>query len=544
MTVASKQALARDLVAACAAAGTRHLFGIPGGGSNLDVVGAAEEFDIRFVLTHTENAAAIMAGVAGELTGAPGLCLVTRGPGAASAVNGIAQAELDRQPVILITDNVAASEQERISHQRIDQHALFAPITRASVVLTGVDDENPVALTGRGIGLQPGPVHVDVDPSARPVHHTELSPSSAIELDDAARTLLESASHPVLIVGVGALDGGPVRQSRLAAALARLGSRTNIPVLCTYKARGMVADSSGHSAGVMTGATIESPVLDAADLIIGIGLDPVELIPGPWHYEAPVMMLGAWTITDSTFFGTRLASELAGDLVALVDQAADFLASAWTVGAGATFRQTAQAELIAAVQRPAQGLTPVEVVTTAREVAPTSTIATVDAGAHMLAAMALWDVEGPGELLISSGLATMGFSLPAAVAAALVRPDSRIVCFTGDGGIGMALAELETLVRLRLNVTVIVFNDSQLSLIAAKQLPSGHGGANAVIYAPMSFAGIAEACGMPAERCSTPSAFRAATTRSFEREGPTLLDVIVDPTSYSALLDAVRAPRH
>jgi acetolactate synthase-1/2/3 large subunit len=189
-------------------------------------------------------------------------------------------------------------------------------------------------------------------------------------------------------------------------------------------------------------------------------------------------------------------------------------------------------------------LTPVEVVTTARELAPTNTIATVDAGAHMLAAMALWDVEGPGELLISSGLATMGFSLPAAVAAALVRPNSRIVCFTGDGGIGMALAELETLVRLRLNVTVIVFNDSQLSLIAAKQLPSGHGGANAVNYAPMSFAGIAEACGMPAERCGTTSAFRAATTRSFEREGPTLLDVIVDPTSYSALLDAVRAPRH
>ena len=158
--------MALDLVSAWRDAGTSVVFGVPGGGSNLDVVGTVHECGMRFVLTHTETAAAVMAGVVGELTGAPGACVVTRGPGMASAVNGVAQALLDRQPMVLVADCVSASERDRVSHQRIDQLAVMTPVTLASVAFGGESDELPRAIVARALGPRPGPVHVDFDPSA------------------------------------------------------------------------------------------------------------------------------------------------------------------------------------------------------------------------------------------------------------------------------------------------------------------------------------------------------------------------------------------
>jgi acetolactate synthase-1/2/3 large subunit len=137
----------------------------------------------------------------------------------------------------------------------------------------------------------------------------------------------------------------------------------------------------------------------------------------------------------------------------------------------------------------------------------------------------------------------MGFALPAAIAAALVRPGRRVVCFTGDGGLGMALGELETLARLGLDVTVVVFDDASLSLIAAKQAPSGQGGAAATEYRPIDFAAVAHGCGLRAARATSTDEYRAALDTSFDTPGPMLIDAVVDPSAYGAVLDAVRGPR-
>jgi acetolactate synthase-1/2/3 large subunit len=137
----------------------------------------------------------------------------------------------------------------------------------------------------------------------------------------------------------------------------------------------------------------------------------------------------------------------------------------------------------------------------------------------------------------------MGFALPAAIAAALVEPDRHVVCFTGDGGLGMTLAELETLARLDLSVVVVVFNDSTLSLIAAKQSPVGHGGDGAVRYRNIDFAAIARGCGMWAETVGDVDGFDATMRAALARRGPALLDVAVDPSGYPAILDAVRGQR-
>jgi acetolactate synthase-1/2/3 large subunit len=544
-SVARRRELAAELVSGCRAAGTTHAFGVPGGGSNLEVVGAVEAHGMRFVLVHGETAGAIMAGVTGELTGAPGLCVATRGPGAASAVNGAAQALLDRQPMILVTDSVGHEERSRVSHQRLAQQSLLGSVTKASVVLDGADPAAAARVVGLALAAPPGPVHVELDPGASagaalPGVVDRRDDSAA---RDAAVRLLRAARRPVVVAGVGAIAQLPEARRALTAALDELGRGAHVPVLTTYKARGITPDAAPWSAGVVTGATIESPALDAADLIVGVGLDPVELVPAPWPYPAPVVLLGAWPIDDSTYFGEQLTVEVVGAPAELVRFAAAGAQSTWPATAGGAFRAQAVAEVLAAAPEAACALTPQHVVTIAREVAPQGTIATVDAGAHMFAAMHLWEVAAPGELLISSGLATMGFALPAAIAAALVRPELSVVCFTGDGGLGMVLAELETLARLHLPVVVVVFNDSALSLIAVKQQPDGQGGADAVSYRATDFAAIARGCGLDAARVKDVDGYRAAITTALARRTPTLIDAEVDPACYGPLLDTIRGQR-
>ena len=407
---ASVRTVSRSLLAACCDAGSRWVFGVPGGGANLELVGAADDLGMRFVLTHTETAAAIMAGVVGELTGAPGICVVTRGPGAASAVNGMAQALLDRQPMVLVTDCVAEADRGRVSHQRLDHAALFAPVSLASATLGQGGGHLVDDLIAIAIGARPGPVHVEIDVtaigSASPV--TGRAHATAADLSSVAE-LLAAARRPVVVIGMGARTAGPKVATRIAASLAELGAATNAPMLSTYRARGVVDDASPWAAGVATGATIEAPVLDAADLVIGVGLDPVELIPAPWVHAAPVVLVGSWPVDDSTFFGDRLVGEIVGDLPTLVDELSSGLVGTWEAGAGQSFRQQMLAELAGAVLPSDGAITPVDVVDVTRRVMPPGSIATVDAGAHMLAVVPRWACAAPGELLISSGLATMGF---------------------------------------------------------------------------------------------------------------------------------------
>jgi len=542
-------------MAACRAAGTTHVFGMPGGGSNLDVAGSAIAHGLDFVLVHTETAGAIMAAVMGELTGAPGVCVATRGPGAASAVNGLAMAFVDRQPMVLVTDCVAEADRPRVSHQRIDQQALLGSVSLASVVLDGSDPSRASDAVARATGFPPGPVHLDLDPTALSLAPL---PAPSRTLNDHDRTdasavadllrLVAAATRPVLVVGAGAAVASPADREAIAATLRVIGDTSHVPVLCTYKARGMVADNDPWCAGVATGATIEAPVLTAADLIIGIGLDPVEFIPAAWPYEAPVVLAASWAIsgddyTHAEHLGAEVAAEVVGSLVALTASIAAALESSacgWSVGDGQRFRAEAVARLLSATATNPQGLTPQQVVTIASAAAPRGAIATADAGAHMLVAMPLWEVDGPEQVLNSSGYATMGFALPAAIAAALARPATPVVCFTGDGGLGIVLGELETLARLGLPVVVVVFNDATLSLIAVKQNAEGHGGQGAVTYGGSDFAAVARGCGLASERVDTVADYERAIRAALVSGVPTLLDVVVDPSSYPAILNAVR----
>jgi acetolactate synthase I/II/III large subunit len=519
--------LAQVVARGLAEAGTDVLFGLPGGGSNLEVIGAAETAGLTFVLTHGESAAAIMAGVYGELTGHPGACVVTRGPGAASTINGVAQALLDRQPALVLTDAVPASERSRVSHQRLDHPALFAPVTKGTGVL-GAGDPAQVMRDALSLATSPpqGPVHLDIDPTATSQGPRPTAPRGSGSIA-AVNAMLATASKPVVVIGVGARHE--------SAAIRAVLAGTSIPVLQTYKAKGTIPDSSVHAAGLLTGATIEAPVLHAADVIVTIGLDAVELIPGSWPYQAPVLALSSWPEQTSV---PRPAATAVGPLPELLAGLRS-LPDGWDPAFAQRERQRGLRVLLSGPAAGA-GLAPWEVVQELRSIAPPGSVATVDAGAHMLVAMPLWRTEDPGEVLVSSGLATMGFALPAAIAASLLQPGVRVFCLVGDGGLGMVLAELETAARLQLPLTIAVFNDSALSLIKIKQRASGHGGSRAVSYGPTDFAAIASAYGIQSMRVTCKQELRDAARRSLEAAGPMLLDVRVDASSYPHILEAIR----
>jgi len=529
------------IVRALAGAGARLMFGMPGGGPNLDVVGAAAAAGLRFVLARGETAAVIMAATCADLTGAPGSVVVTRGPGLASAVNGIAHAALDRLPVVVIADTVPAADAGRISHQRIDQPALGRSVAKAAIAVGG---PRPAAAAARIVRLAlsppPGPVIANLDASApAPADGAGPEGSGPAASPAGASVLaaaLRAARRPVLLLGTGAIP----QTAPLRDALAGRG----IPALHTYRARGVLPDGGADAAGLVTGGTMEWPLLSAADLIIGLGVDEAEMIPAPWDYAARTILVAGPAASTAPAAAYRGYFTGATALRMPLAQALEVLAAGpghdWPPGAGRAARADAAGRLVSAAAAAPGRLAPQQVVATVRAGTPPETIATVDAGAHMLVAMPLWEVPEPRRLLVSSGLATMGYALPAAIAAALCEPRVPVVAFTGDGGLGMTLAEIETAVRLSLRIVVIVFNDAALSLIKIKQKPAGQGGDDAVRYRPVSFAAAAAALGAAGVAVSTERDLATALAAALGRPGPTVIDANVDPAGYPAVMELSR----
>ncbi|QBI19900.1 thiamine pyrophosphate-binding protein [Egibacter rhizosphaerae] len=531
-------------------AGSEAVFSVPGGGVNLAIGEAAVEAGMQYVLMHGETAACIAAGVSGKVRGGVELASVTRGPGAASAANGAAQSTLDRFPLVLACDTVQQDQRHRVRHQLVDQQALFAPVTKATGVLGRQMDGRRFAeaCDEHARGWPPGAVYVEVDASApgalpsppEEVVATPLPIDAAHRLDEAL-DLVRRARRPVWLVGIGALEWAGELRSLLAD--------TPCPVLTTYQAKGLVPDTWPQTGPPFTNGRPEHDLLERADVICAIGLDPVEPRGGPWPYRAPVVTMSPQPL-DSAYFGATvdLVGSPAEVLHPLVDAARD---ADWHGAEGEDAREGLRRAVREATGAHAAGnggrgsgaapagagLAPQRVVdVVAAATGPRSRI-TVDAGAHMLAVMPLVEAHEPLDVLISNGLSTMGFALPAAIGAARAEPERPVVCFTGDGGLGMCLAELETLARLQLNVTVAVLNDRKLSLIDVKASPRA-AGLRLADYSEMAFARVAEGCGVPATTVDRESGLVDAVSGG--PAGPRLLDVRVDPAHYRDIMDASR----
>ncbi|MBT6119813.1 MAG: thiamine pyrophosphate-binding protein [Rhodospirillaceae bacterium] len=535
----SKESVVEALVEALKARGVERMFGIPGGGSSLDVIEAGAAAGIDFVLSRTEAAGAFMACATAEITGAPGVLLTGVGPGMASAVNGMAYAYLDRAPLILVTD-AADEAQAYVTHQIIDQPAITAPITKDRRSLKAGDGRREIdALLDTALAEPLGPIHIDLSSAqARKAAGSAPAESGAPTVEGPtvegwsgsdlakARALLAEARRPAIVAGVQA--------TRSAYALRGLAEALGCPVFTTYKAKGCMADSHALQVGHYTGGEAEAPCLREADLIVLFGFDPVEAIPQPWRYESPILEIGSaaglphYCAPDVSLIGdpTKAAAALHG-----ANRPSD-----WTAAEIADHRNTMRAALRAPAKA---GIPSWRLVESLAKAARPGARATVDAGAHMFSAMGFWPAEEASGTLISDGLSTMSYALPAAIASALAEPDRPAVCMTGDGGLMMVIAELATAAERGLDILVAVFNDSALSLIDIKQAARGME-SRGVRYPGPDFARIAEGFGCRAWRVEEPNALDAAIAEALAAKGPRLLDVRIDPSIYQAQIKALR----
>ena len=535
------------LIAGLRQAGVPRVFGVPGGGSNLELLEAARVQGLPFVLAHQEWAACIMAAVTGELTGVPGAALSTLGPGVTASATGLAYARLDRAPLIYISDRHPEAALAFTTHQTVNHPAHLAALVKGSETVSRDSASHWIAHAVQlALGEPRGPVHLDLPADvagrdALPMAARVTPPPPARPSDAAlehAAALIRAARRPVVLAGLGCR---PADTKWLRAFCEALPA----PVLTTYKGKGALPDPHPLAMGVVTGGSLEEPFVRQADLIIAFGLDPVELIPRAWPYQAPVLNLtrcpsdapGLAAPGGGAYF--RPAAEVVGELGAILEELAPRLASAsaadWDVAAVDRWRR----ERRAALEIPVPGLAPHRVAQLARELLAAGAIATVDAGAHMFPVTAYWDAIELGECLISNGLATMGFALPAAIAAQLHHPDRRVVCFTGDGGLMMVAAELETVARLQLPILIVVFDDQALSLIEVKQEQRGIAGASMRYHGP-EFPALARAFGIRAWIAEDEAAFANALAAAQASGAPALIDARIDASGYRRTLEVVR----
>ena len=523
-----------DLLAAqLAAAGATHAFGIPGG-EVLALVDALDRAGIRFELARHENAAGFMAEGLWHATGALPVLVATLGPGVANAVNVVANAQQDRVPLIFVTGCVDQALAESYTHQVFDHQAVLRPLVKASFrAAPGTEDlvvAKAVALARRS---RPGPVHIDLPISVaegRATRHVApaiplAAPAVPADLQP-AHALIAAAQRPLVIAGLDLVNqGGGVALDRFLAV-------TGAPLLTTYKAKGLVPEDDPRVIGAIglspKADALVRPLIEAADLIVLAGYDPIEMRQGwrnPWPADKRVIDIVAEPLQHGMHHSSLL---LEGDVGTILSRLTEGLGDrpAWPGGEPAAIRRAFRSAFAA----PATW-GPHAVFETLRHAAPAGTVATADSGAHRILLSQMWSCDGPRRLLQSSGLCTMGCALPLATGAALGsgRPT---LCFVGDAGLEMVLGELATLRDLGLPVIVVALVDKALGLIALKQRQLGLARAG-VDIGETDFAAVARAMGGHGATIDDRETLAREAEAAFRRrDGFTLLACRIDAARY------------
>lgn len=538
--------VAEALAAFLAAAGIRRIYGGPGGGSTLDVIEACRQRRVEFVLSLHETSAALMAATEGDLLNRPGVCLAAAGPGAASSANGVSAAFLDRAPLLLLTDRLPRASAHLVARQSLDQRRLFEGITKATATVTAPRADRLFRWAwSRALAVPRGPIHLDLPAneagrSARsriepPIRERLPKPSrSGIR---AAARLLARRGRVVVIAGLGCREPGP------AQALLDLVEHLGAPVLTTPRAKGVIPEDHPLAAGVFVGGRLEEELLAKADAALVAGLDPVELLPRSWSAGLPVVSLEEYRAGPRAY---EVATEILADLPAALNALRVALppGGGWGLaewaGRGAGFKARTRALLAEAGSvRGHGGLAPHRVVELAREIFPRETLVAADSGAHAIAATAFWESYAPKTYLCSSGLATRGYALPAAIAARLVVPDRPVLAFTGDGGFLHSLGDVVTATRLGLALVAIVFVDGSLSLVRVQQeqrryAPTG------VSLGGLDIPKLAESLGALGTEVEDEDGLRAALKDALATTQPAIIAVRVRPQGYRRMLELVR----
>jgi len=526
-----------DVVAATLAqAGIEYIFGVPGSLSSVELIEAASKRNIRYVLCSNESSAAVMAGVYGVMRHRPGVVSTGVGPGAAAAVHGTVELMLERAPALILTDRFTEPEYRRLPRQRVDQPALYGSITKGSFTLSTLDTARTVeraidlAMTGRQ-----GPVHIDLP------YDVMLAQASDADLPVAGEqrrfiapagdgnaglalltAAIEGATRPALIVGLQVNRAGETAEAEFVHFAEKLG----VPVMATLAAKGTLPENHPLAAGTFRGVPSERALLDQADLLLLVGVDPIEIFNTNWPYNAPVAVLDEVPYTQGPYRpAIEVVTSLGGSLRALTGVVTTH--SGWNREDVDAYNQQRDA----ALHPTGAGLLPAAVIRIAREHLPDNGILTVDAGQHKVLTSDLWQTRRVRGFHTSSGLGSMAVSIPAALGAKLVEPQTPVVCLVGDGGFLMRIGDLETAVREDLPIVVVVFNDRKLNMIKLQQDRRGYQrlGTN---FGESDFAMVARGLGFESVRVDSEAALDAAMQQAISSGRPWLIDALVNPDGY------------
>ncbi|MCJ7557781.1 MAG: acetolactate synthase large subunit [Gammaproteobacteria bacterium] len=454
--------------------GVEYIFGVPGE-ENMDLLDALLGSSIRFVMTRHEQGAAFMADVYGRLTGKAGGCLSTLGPGATNLITGVADANMDRAPVVALPGQADRDRLHKESHQHLDIVTLFRPVTKwnTSLPIPGIIPEVFRKAFKLAQSEKPGATHIEIpedvarmETDGQPLRVQWLHPggAAAAQIDKGAR-LISQATHPVVLAGNGVIRG------RASEALMRFAARLNIPVATTYMAKGVIADTHPLALGAIglhSADYVNCEVADA-DVVIAVGYDVVEFAPHSWnpkHDKKIVHVDMSFAEVDASYI---VDVGVVGDIASSLDALAQ-LATPHPGKHVLPFRQMLRDELELGSRDASFPLKPQRILADLRAALADDDIVISDVGAHKLWLARLFPCLVANTSIISNGFAAMGMAVPGAVAAKLVHPNRRVVAVTGDGGFLMNSQELETATRLETPFVVLVFNDQGYGLIRWKQM--------------------------------------------------------------------------
>jgi acetolactate synthase-1/2/3 large subunit len=514
--------------------GVDYIFGVPGEEvlSLLDAMLDNER--IRFISTRHEQGAALMADVYGRLTGRPGVCLSTLGPGATNLMTGVADAYLDHAPLVAITGQVPFERTHKESHQYVDTIDLFHAITKwqARVAYPEVLPEVVRKAFKVAIAEKPGPTHIEISeevaalpaPQAEPLPPTPVAyPDPSPAAINAARDLICAARRPMILAGNG------VVRRRAAQDLRAFAAQAGITAVNTFMSKGVMGYKNplAQLTVGLQNRDYELSGLADADVVIAVGYDLVEFAPRLWNPRHDKTIIHIDTLpaeVDENYLPTvEVVSEIGAALRDLNDACEPRSAPE-----GETSLKTlVLAELQAHANDEAFPMKPQRLLSDLRRVLADDDLLISDVGAHKLWAARMFPAETPNSVIVSNGFATMGIALPGAIAAKLAEPQRRIVALTGDGGLLMNVQELETARRLGTAFVLLVWVDDGYGVIRWKQ-ETRFGRTSGVDFGNPDFVALAASFGLPGFQVERAQDFAPTLERALALDMPSLVAVPVD----------------
>ncbi|MCH3918520.1 MAG: acetolactate synthase large subunit [Spirochaetia bacterium] len=540
----NKKNTATLLVECLEAEGVKYVFGIPGE-ETLELMNALEKSTIEFIPTRHEQGAAFMADVYGRLTGKAGVCLSTLGPGATNLVTGVADANMDGAPLVAITGQAGTDRMHLTSHQYVDLVKMFEPITKRSKAVVRPDTVMEIVRIAfkYAESEKPGASHIDLpcniakmEVDGHPMKKVPAQEGQAtFQSIEEAATVISRAQKPVILAGSSAA------RNNCGEAVTKFAEKLKIPVVNTMMGKGIIPWTNKYSMWSFGIPQKDYPdlVFKQADLVIAIGYDLVECTPIKWNPDGDKRIIHIGP--ESAHINKRYEAEI--EVIGNIEDSLQEIqrrayrkeVPEWAFA----IRNQMVAEFESYADDDSFPMKPQKILYDVRKVMDAGSILISDVGAHKMWIGREYNCERPNSCIISNGFATMGISVPGAIAAKLVYPDKKILAICGDGGFMMNVQELETAVRCKTNFVVLILTDSAYGLIKWKQ-DERFGHHCYVDFTNPDFVALARAMGcegMKIEKCKD---LIPSLENAFSMDKPVIIDCPVDYSENMKLTEHLK----